>query len=276
MKTYKEMSDDVLSRRDEFNREQKAKRKKMIVSGFVSCLVLVAVLGVGALQSDFFVEIKPLSQEGNNNETTQAQISGEQTSITETQPTENQGDEGNISSGGDISNIPVLPFEREFELTGEKITDEEAQEYFNLNKNSITGSLSASGVEADSIKFSEKGYCHINYNGVQGKGFEIRQNYRDYLVYSSDKLVAIITLFKENGEISATPSLGAKWFDNYNSYLNSHKGEELIYVYAGWFEIIIAPDNTYFNPMGYDASMYFEGVEKPYEVFYHKDAIYVP
>lgn len=278
MKTYKEMSDDVLSRRDEFDSMQKTKRKRMIVSVFVSCLVLVAVLGVGAVQSDFFIEIKPLSQEGNNNETTQEQISGEQTSITETQPTEYQGDEGNASTGGDVGMwfIPALPSEIEFELTGEKITDEEAQEYFSINYSRITGSLSASGVEADSIKISEKGYCHISYNGVEGKGFEIRQNYRDYLVYSSDKLVAIITLFKENGEISDTPSFGAKWFDTYNSYLNAHKGEELIYVYASWFEIIIAPDNTWFNPMGYDASVYFEGVQKPYDVFYHEDAIFVP
>lgn len=277
MKTYKEMSDDVLSRRNEFDKNKKIKRKKIIASSLVSCLVAAVILGVGALQSDFFAELNPLSQEGNGNETVNTSVEDVQTGIKETQPTEYQGDEGNIGSGGDsMWFIPALPFDIEFELTGEKITDGEAQEYFSTNAGSITGSLSASGVDTDSIKISEKGYCHISYSGVEGKGFEIRQNYRDYLVYSSDKLVAIITLFKENGEISATPSFGAKWFDTYNSYLNAHKGEELIYVYASWFEIIIAPDNTYFNPMGYDASAYFEGVQKPYDVFYHEDAIYVP
>ena len=41
-------------------------------------------------------------------------------------------------------------------------------------------------------------------------------------------------------------------------------------------EIIIAPDNTYFNPMGHDVSAYLEGVEKPYEMFYHEAATYIP
>ena len=238
MKSYKEIADNVLSRRDEFDKQQKMRRKKIIVSSFVSCFVLVVVFGVGALQSDwlvrFFPDINSLSQEGNSNETTGTHFSDEQTDIPETQQYEIGGDEG-FTSGGNIRDgvsIPVLPFDREIKLTGEKITDEEALEYLSKNKSGIIGSLSSSGVAADAIKISDKGYCHVNYNGEEGKSFEIRQNFRDYLVYNSDKLVAIITLFKENGEISATPSFGAKWFDNYNSYLNSHKGEELIYVYA--------------------------------------------
>lgn len=282
MKNYKEIADNVLSRRDEFDKQRKIKRKKIIVSSFVGCFVLVVVLGVGALQSDWLVsflpDINPLSQEGGSNETQHTDASDEQTSVSETQQPESQPDEGSYS-GGDIRDgwfIPALPFDREIKLTGEAITEEEAQEYFNKNKNIIIGSLSSSGVAADAIKISDKGYCHVNYNGEEGKSFEVRQNFRDYLVYNGNKLVAIITLFKENGEISATPSFGAKWFDNYNSYLNSHKGEKLVYVYAGWFEIIIAPDNTYFNPMGYDASMYLEGVENPYDIFYHEAATYIP
>jgi len=208
-----------------------------------------------------------------------------QTSVPKTeQPTSNQQPEipvdgGNNISGGEINNgffIPALPFDRNIEVTGESLTDAEAQEYFKLNKESIIGSLSSSGVSSGSIKISDKGYCHVNYDGEEGKCFEVRQNYRDYLVYNGDKLVAIITLYKENGEIFNTPSFGAKWFDDYNSYLQAHKGEKLVYVYAGWFEIIIAPDNTYFNPMGKDVSLYLEGIEDPYEMFYHESATYTP
>ena len=279
MKSYKEIADNVLSRRDEFDKQQKIKRKKIIALSFVGCFVLVFVLSIGVFRDDWRrVGINFLSQEGNSNETTVTFSSQEQTDIPETQPTEYQGDEG-LTSGGDIQggvSIPVLPFDREIKLTGEKITDEEAQEYFKLNKSSIIGSLSSSGVAADAISISEKGYCHISYDGTLGKSFEIRENFRDYIVYNGDKIVAIITLVKENGEISATPSFGAPWFDTYNSYLNSHKDEELVYAYAGWFEIVIAPDNTYFNPMGYDASVYLEDIENPYDIFYHEAAVYVP
>ncbi len=280
MKTYKEMANDVLSHRDEFDKQRKIKRKKAVASAVISCFVLVGVLGVGALQSDWLVnflpDVNPLSQEGGNNETENTDVYNEQTNISETQSTQSGEDEGNISSGISGWFIPVLPLDREIMLTGEKITEEEAREYFSENKSDIISSLSSSGVSTESIKISDKGYCHISYSGEEGKSFEIKQNFRDYIVYNGDNIEAIITLTKENGEIFSTPSFGAKWFDDYKSYLNAHKGEKLIYVYAEWLEIIIAPDNTYFNPMGYDASVYLEGIEKPYEVFYHEEAIYIP
>lgn len=295
MKNYNEIADTVLSRRDKYEEAQRIKRKKMIrLSSFASCFILVAVLGIGIWQGGWFdfnslPTSNPSSQEGNNVETTDSNITHEQitnqiTIPTTEQPTsgqniENPPDEGNISSGGEVVDgwfIPALPFDREIKLTGEVITDAEAQAYFDENKNSIIGSLVSSGVSSNSIKISDKGYCHVNYNGEEGKSFEVRQNYRDYLVYNGNELIAIITLYKENGEIFNTLSFGAKWFDDYNAYLQAHKGEKLVYVYAGWFEIIIAPDNSYYNPMGRDVSAYLESVDKPYEMFYHESATYMP
>lgn len=290
MKNYNEIAADVLSRRDKYDEEQRIKRKKIIqISSFVSCFILVAVLGIGILQGGWFERnplpiLNPLSQEGNNVDTTNNSTQ-EQTTVPATEQTtsaqniENPPDEGNISSGGeDVAGwyIPALPFDRAIKLTGEAISDAEAQEYFNKNKSSIIESLASSGVSSNSIKISDKGYCHVNYNGEEGKSFEVKQNYRDYLVYNGDELVAIITLYKENGEIFNTPSFGAKWFADYNSFLQKHKGEKLVYAYAGWFEIIIAPDNTYYNPMGLDASAYLEGINNPYEIFYHEAATYTP
>ncbi len=293
MKNYNEIADSVLSRRDKYDEAQKVKRKKMIrISSFISCFVIVAALGLGIWQGGWLdFNSLPISnhpsQEDNNVETTHNNTSQEptnnQTTIPSTeQPTSGQSaqtpsDEGSYLSGNEeYFNIPKLPFDREIKLTGEAITDAEAQEYFSKNKSSIISSLASNGVPSDSIKISDKGYCHVSYDGVMGKSFELRQNYRDYLVYNGDKLIAIITLWKENGEIFNTPSFGARWFDNYNTSLQTHKGEKLVYAYAGWLEIIITPDNTYFNPMGYDVSRYFEGVEKPYDVFYHDAATYTP
>ena len=160
--------------------------------------------------------------------------------------------------------------------TGEKITDEEAQEYLALNKESIASSLSASGVPADNITFSKTGYCHVSYDGTEGRQLEVREDFRDYLVYSGGKLIAIMTVTKENGRLSGTPAFGGPWFDGYDSFLKAHKGEKLLYVYAGYTEIIITPDNTCFNLQGKDVSEYFEGVSDPYEYFYSEPATYTP
>lgn len=260
MKNCDEITKNLLERRDRYVIEKKKKNITRL-SSLISCFVVaVAVLGVGIWQGGWLdLNSLPASQEGNNSEV--------------------PADGGNNLSSGGINDgwfVPTLPSDREIKITGEAITDAEAQAYFSENQSSIIGILSSTGASSNSIKISDKGYCHINYNGEEGKSFEVRQNYRDYLVYNGNKLVAIITLYKENGKIFNTPSFGAKWFGDYNTYLQAHKGQKLVYVYAGWQEIIIAPDNTYFNPLGHDVSAYLEGIDKPYEMFYHETATYIP
>ena len=175
--------------------------------------------------------------------------------------------------------IPVTPdvagAKPGVKITGEKITDAEAKAYFKENT-WIVSALSSSGVPADNLKFSDKGYCHINYDGTEGKQLEVRQNFRDYLVWNSGKLVAIVTLTKENGKISANPAFGGPWFDEYNAFLQKHKGEKLLFVYAGWMEIVITPNGECVNPQGYDMSGYFDGLDNPYEYFYSEAATYTP
>ncbi|MCR5150794.1 MAG: hypothetical protein K6B52_06175 [Clostridiales bacterium] len=158
-------------------------------------------------------------------------------------------------------------------ITGEKITDSQAKEYFNKNT-WIVSSLASSGVSTDNLMFSENGYCHISYDGTEGKQLELRQNFRDYLVWNNEKLVAIVTLTKENGEINATPAFGGPHFDDYNAFLQKHKGEKLLFIYAGWMEIVITPEGEAVNPQGYDMSGYFDGADNPYEYFYFEDATF--
>lgn len=180
------------------------------------------------------------------------------------------------SSGGCIPVVPAATGAKPgVNVVGEKITDAEAKAY--LRENTWIGSaLTASGVPANDLTYSETGYCHVSYDGAEGKQLELRQNFRDYLAYSGGKLIAIITVTKENGQLSATPAFGGPWFSEYDAFLNAHKGEELLYVYAGFMEIIITPDNQYVNPQGTDVSAYFEGVEKPYAYFYNDAATYTP
>ena len=185
-------------------------------------------------------------------------------------------DEG-IRSGGMYFNIPVLPENREIAVVGERITDGEAAAYFAENSAAIKNALSASGVPTDSMRIAEKGYSHVCYTGAQGERLEARVNFRDYPVYNGETLTAIVTLYKENGAICNTPAFGTAWFADYGAFLAAHRGEELVYVYAGNAEIVLLPDGGMYSPLsGIVPEYYMAGTDDPYALFYCPDAVYVP
>ena len=282
MKSYDEIADNVFSRRDEAVKKKIERKKRIVgISSVVSCLAAVTVLGAGIFHGEWLtlgtIGETPVS----GDDTVVGRVPDDTDEVAP--PVSNVEplvpDMGNIGiSGGEADwfSIPTLPFDRTIAAVGEEITDGEACEYFAENSAWIIDSLAASGVDTENIKISEKGYSHVSYDGVMGKSFEVKLNFRDYLVYNGDELVAMVTLVKQNGEISATPSFGAKWFEGYADYLRAHSGEELVYVYAGCVEIIVAPDDTCYIPLGYDVSWYIGALENPYETFYHEAAIYIP
>ena len=191
------------------------------------------------------------------------------------QPPKNESGDG---YGGNIGGvrIPALPQDRTIQYTGEAITDAEAAAYFRENT-WLQSALAGSGVDADGMRYADHGYCHVSYDGTEGKPFEMHRNFRDYLVWNSKgELIAIVTLTKENGALSATPAFGGPWFADYNAFLRRHKGETLVFVYAGWAELVLTPDGGVYNPQGTDVSRYLEGVENPYAIFQCDAASYVP
>ncbi len=202
------------------------------------------------------------------------------TQVLTTEPTTTQGASESDQSGGDEYGgnvggwmIPALPADRtlQYTCTGEAITDEEAAAYFKENT-WLQSALASSGVDASDIRFAEHGYCHVSYDGA----LEVRQNFRDYLVWNGKgDLIAIVTLTKENGILSATPAFGGPWFGDYNAFLQQHKGEALVFVYAGWMELVLTPDGGIYNPQGTDAREYI-GFEKLYETFRGGAASYTP
>jgi len=296
MKSYEEMSKSVLERIDEYNKEKEAKNKTAkrvlipLTAVFVFTLAALGLWKSGIIgnrieKSDGKDTTVILVNEdsggetvivSNNDNTTSNDGNG--TTEVSTSQAYQGGDvygDPDDQSGGNGVNIPALPFDKSFELTGEEITDEEAQQYFKENTVRFVNELTASGVSADNLKIMPKGYCHVMYDGTEGKSFEIRQNFRDYLAYNGDKLVAIITLTKEDGKLSATPAFGGPWFDDFNAALQKYKGQELIFIYAGWMEFVITPDGSYFNPMGMELGLEFGDIDK-YKTFYHPKAVYVP
>lgn len=209
---------------------------------------------------------------------TTANLTTAQNPATTTQGASAPDKSGGDEYGGPIGGvrIPVLPFDRSIQYTGEAITDAEAAAYFKENT-WLQSALGASGVDASGIRFAEHGYCHVSYDGVEGKSFEVRQNFRDYLVWNGKgDLIAIVTLTKENGQLSATPAFDAPWFESYQRFLKLYAGQPLVFVYAGWMEMVITPDEGVYNPQGTDVSRYLEGIENPYEIFRCDAATYVP
>ena len=307
MKTYNEMADEVFRIGDERIKESKVKKRKTAAVLSVTVAVLLSV----TVWQSVLLSRKPLSVSSEKiKETTSEKVSDvvEENHADSTQPTasaseittgntpkvvaapkaggqaiatpksEASAEDGDVY-GGETSGgffIPAFPTKVGIEYAGERLTDEDAKNYFKQNKASIISSLSASGVETENAVIKEKGYCHASYNGEEGKPLTVKQDFRDYLVYNGEKIIAIITLYKQDGKIYSSPAFGAPWFENYAKYLNQHKGEELVYVYAGQMEIIVAPDGSICNPIGSDCSEYVGGVKNLYERLYCPEIVYVP
>ncbi len=279
MKSCDKIAQEVIERRNSYVKCRKKRIKKTLYA--LCCTVIVAVGVFTAYKlSEGAAEIFSSQSETNTEEITEKITEKITENITEKATRETAISDPTRASEPDIEwsggwFIPALPTDREIRAVGEEITDDEAESYFSDNEDIIKYALSSSGVKGE-LTISKKGYCHVTYDGTEGKSFEVRQNFRDYMVFSGERVVAIITLYKEDGKLYDTPSFGAPWFDNLTSYLKEHKGEELVFVYASFYEMIIAPDNSYINPMGHDATRYIGNLKNPYETFYHPSATYTP
>lgn len=290
MRNCEKIAENVLNRKNEYEKQKSIRRKNIIkFSSLTAFVVLIGLIGF-SLKDNKIESVRSdnvLAKGQNTVNATENAISNDEPEYYEKEETSvvNENQQEVIVDGGNYANgvtppgnnfcIPLVPFDKSFKLTGETITEEEAEKYLNENKKRIISSLASDRVSVDSIRFSD-GYRYVSYTGAEGESFKINQSNIDYLVYNGDKLVAIVTLMKYNGELSDSIAYGARWFEGYNKFLQSHKGEELVNVWALNCHIIVAPDNTCFNPMGVDVSGYVEGIENPYELYYHEYAIYVP
>ncbi len=243
MKSSEEMMNSLLERRNEYERLRRDQRRKMIrIAAPALALCLVLLTGVIVWRSS----------------------SGRSS--------------GETADGSGGTSLLQPPESNVVKITGEKISEEEAAAYLKENYTSIVSALTASGVQTEGLRFSEKGYSHILYEGG-GKALELHQDFRNYLAYSGDKLVAILTLTKENGRISSTPAFGGEWFGSYSEFLKKHAGERLLFLYYGIAEVVLLPDGSAVSPIGYSVSQYFEWVKDPYEWFDQdgaEAAVYVP
>ena len=157
---------------------------------------------------------------------------------------------------------PVLRIDQnaKIQVVGEEITDAEAAEHFNENYASIVSSYKASGVEAKEIRISINGFCR--FYGGYGSVFELRRDFRDYLVYGDDKLIGVITLTKENdGVLRDNLAFGCDWYDAFDALLKAHTGEEMVFINSQNGEAVVTSDDAVFVPL-YNSYGVFEGFEE--------------
>lgn len=299
MKTYNEMADEVFRIGDERIRYKKKNRAKAVIS-----VVVVAVVAVSAVT--FKNALKPANKLINEPEilfekNVSTDVSDGCLFPDEVTTAENKKDtvtayskpynpeksdrywDGNEANSNDRTSygsssqffIPAFPQKNGIKYTGEKITDEEARRYFE-NNSSIKSSLIASGIDAGNMRISERGYSLISYMGVVDENFELKQNFRNYFVYNGDRIVAIITLYKENGKLYDSPAFGGEWFNYLTDLFAEYKGKEIVFLLAGNAEFAITSDGKIHSYLGYDSKSYFEGVDNLYEKIYCPEAVYVP
>lgn len=245
MKSSEEMMSSLLERREEYFAAKKIRQKKVLRTAVPVMALCLVLIGVTVWRMG--------SKSGG--------------------PIANSSESEYAEGGQPGLNQP--PKDNTLNFTGEKLTDAEAKAYFEENSTWIRNALEQSGVQVEGFRILEKGYAHINYEG-DGKALEVHQNFRDYLAYSGDKLVAIITLVKEDGKLYATPSFDGPWFDSYNAFLKAHAGQKLIYLYYGIAEVVLLPDGSVISPLGSNVEQYFGWVKNPYEWFYNEEIVYVP
>ncbi len=187
---------------------------------------------------------------------------------------------GNEASGGETDNLPITIERLQTELgvgrRNETLDAATADRYIAENKASIVEGLSMSGVPmSGNVTISDKGYTHLNLSGG-GTWKELATDFRDYLIYNDDRLVAILTLWIENGVVHASPAFGGPWFNSFDQFLQQHKGEALAFVYVGMQEYVVTPRGEIINPLGLDARERFPDSGNYYTYLAYPENTYTP
>ena len=160
-------------------------------------------------------------------------------------------------------------------ITGKQyaFSDEEAIHYLNQVKNGIINTLTVSGIDASQLEIKENGYSHIR---TENNGNEMAMNWRDYLAYNGEKLIAIIQVTKDKTGIKHHLSFGGTWFSRYEDFLRQYKGTELVYIYIGDVEAFIDPDNQVIPLIDTDISSTLDENQQYYQYFKTECNVYIP
>ncbi len=147
---------------------------------------------------------------------------------------------GGASDGGGAEKINVSD---SLVITGEEfaISDEQVYAHLQLTKGNIMQTLHVSGITVSDLTFTPKGYSPI-HTGDNGNSLAV--DWRTFLAFDGDKLVAIIEVTKDEKGLHTHLAFGGPGFGYYKQLLDTYKGQELVFLYIGDIVAFVTPDNT--------------------------------
>lgn len=145
-----------------------------------------------------------------------------------------------VNEAGGLNGMINIRQEIQVEGSNFEFTNEEGYTYLDSVRTGIQNSLKAMGVNADNIEITKSGYSHVR---TGDSGNSIAVNWKDYIAYNGDEIIAIITVMKDEAGFHEYLAWGSQCYADYGKFLAEHKGEELVYIYAGDVDAILAPDN---------------------------------
>ncbi len=145
------------------------------------------------------------------------------------------------AAGGAISGKPLS--ERGITTTGTAITSDEIKEFVEREKVYIASVIRLETPGAGDINISLVGYSHL-----QTDDNTVSLDYVTLPVFSDNKLIGDVTLFRYDGEIHCTPSAGGPGWAVKNDMFDRNPGKDIAFVYVGqYMELMIAPDDTIYK-----------------------------
>lgn len=151
------------------------------------------------------------------------------------------GEYGGDTGGSAVSGISLS--ERGISTTGTAITAEEIREIVEREKVNI-----ASVIRLETLGASDINISLVGYNHLQTDDNTIALDFVTLPVFSDNKLIGDVTLFRYDGEIHCTPAAGGPGWAIKTNMFDQNPGKDIAFVYAGqYMELMIAPDDTIYK-----------------------------
>ncbi|MBO6232042.1 MAG: hypothetical protein J6O50_15895 [Ruminiclostridium sp.] len=168
--------------------------------------------------------------------------------ITEpTVPTVDGGAQTDDSYSGGGTNYgedgKIILSDAKVSFTGTAITAEEIREIIEREKVTIASFIRHETPGAGDINISLVGYSHL-----QTDNNTISLDFVTLPVFTEDRLIGEVTLFRYDGEIHYSPAAGGPGWEVKTGIFDQNPDSELAFVYVGQLsEYMIAPDNTVYG-----------------------------
>ena len=168
--------------------------------------------------------------------------------ITEpTVPTVDGGAQTDDSYSGGGTNYgedgKIILSDAKVSFTGTAITAEEIREIIEREKVYLASFIRLETQGAGNINISLVGYSHL-----QTDNNTVSLDFVTLPVFTDDRLIGEVTLFRYDGEIHCSPAAGGPGWAVKTEIFNKNPDKELAFVYVGQVsEYMIAPDSTIYG-----------------------------